>query len=351
MKKKILVINQYKSDNLGDKLLNKCLCDRIKEYGFEVINLGYAQTINQDVSYNCVKSNFVREIIYTLFPERLKYLFKYRIRLINESNTIDSKEIGAMVIGGGQLLKHDSVFYDCLKYWTNWAKKNNLYLCLFGIGIDTNISMNEINKYKSLLNEFNFINCRDSETLNFLRNKLNLKNVYNSPDIAFTLNKPKNIKKNNTVVVMPYSYGKAKSAFTLNQSKEMYYEEILNKFQNNVLNRKVILCATTTTDAMECFNYQKYLESKNINSTVEKVDTIQNLIEIISKADFIITGRMHAMIIACVVNTEVIPICISNKIKQFTHEFLNDDGFQTDTIKESRKGVFEMIDKIEEGCK
>lgn len=347
MNKKILVINQYNSDNLGDKLLNKSLIDELTLNNFDCNNLGYAQTTEQTINYTHNYGGKIISFLYRIFPEELKYKLKYKARLTKQLDSINSEEYSAIIIGGGQLLKHNSVFSDCLRFWIDWASENQLLTCLYGVGVDNNLSIKEENFYSEILKHIDYINCRDIGTSKILK-ELSGRNVRISPDVAFTMKNSTCRVKHNKVLVMPYSYEIANKHFSLNRSREHYFCDILNMIPNEFKNDCIYISATTSSDAYESILFQKFLDSKGIKSKIIEAYTVDDLIDIISKFKYVITGRMHAMIVCSVVGTKIIPIRISNKIDQFLKEYDNDYVDINKAISESKKGVYDLASYIKE---
>lgn len=347
MKKKVLVVNQYNSDNLGDKLLNSVLCNKLLINNINVSNAGFAQTTEQNISYENVNRNPI-QYLKQKFPERLKYRFKYRKRLNQVTKKINANNYNALIIGGGQLLKHGSVFLDCLNHWVSWAENNELLICIYGVGIDNNLNSKERIKYKEIISKADYINCRDLQSLEILSNLIEDKSIKFSPDIAFSLNYKRNDVKIDNLLIMPYSYETCVRAFGLNLTREDYYNEILSKFKNEIGNNKILLSATTTSDAIECKLFKKYLYTKGIDSELLMIKTSEDLVKVISESLLVVTGRMHAMIISEVVGTRIKPILISDKINQFVNEHLNSQDLIDEVIYKSALGLDDLSRFIKE---
>lgn len=345
----ILVVNQYNCDNLGDNLLNSLLCKNIKDAGYNVINRGFAQTQPQKVSYKTdySESNNIRELVKAKMPEHIKYLIKYKNRLDKETANISTDNCIAIVIGGGQLLKSNSVFIDCLRYWVNWANTNSIPVYVYGVGIDTGLSLSEIKIYKRILKSVEYINCRDYESEKILKNVLGLNEVHVSPDVAFLLDRAPT-KETDIILVMPYDYRTAVRAFGFSQTKDEYYTYIKDMIEATKENKRVLLAATTSADANECFMFADFLRDYGIEATISQISDYEQLIATIGNAATVITGRMHAMIICTVLGTPVIPIIVSDKILQFKNEYLDEKGDINKIRQSSREGIAELLRQIGE---
>lgn len=351
---KIIVINQYNSDNLGDKLLNSMICERIKSYGYNVENVGFAQVRKQEINrkYNDHKKNKLVLYIKKILPNRLKYMINYRLKLKREANKIDFEKCKAIIIGGGQLIKHKSVFKYCFSYWVNIALANKVPVILYGIGVDNNLNKREIHCYGKNMKKIKYVNCRDEATASLLNNYFDIKADV-SPDIAFTYFKDsENEEERKNIVVMPYNYITAKKAFKIKLSRKEYYDRILNYIINvtkQYNNYNIILTATTNVDLEECIDFKEYLTMNGKKSEILEIETYEELAELFLRSNIVISGRMHAMILGLVCGCSVIDIPISNKITEFSGKYINGDVDIQKTKRESNNGITKLVEYLERG--
>lgn len=347
--KKILVVNQYQSDNLGDKLLNKMLCSKIRDLGFEADNAGFAQIYPQEVDYAQGKFNKrnVSQKIKSLAGPKLKYYLKYKKTLKKAINKINFTKYIGIIIGGGQLIKHHSVFMYCFSFWVDTAVKAGIPIIVFGVGADSSLNEQEIKYYKKYLSKAEKINCRDKETAKILQNILK-KTINISPDIAF-IYKPKINDVKNYIVVMPYQYMTAKKAFGIDLSKEQYYDEIINKINNAKRcspQSEIVLTATTSVDMNECIAFNNYIKQKQIQHKVLKIQTFEQLADLFERANVVITGRMHAMILGLVCDATVSPIRISDKVREFEKEYIQDFNNIEDISMKAEIGLENILQDL-----
>ena len=78
----VLIINQNKSDNIGDKLLSEILCERLNNLGVQTKELGFAQTKEQNVTYE--KASNTRHFLNSVkkkCPVFIKYLLNFGPKL------------------------------------------------------------------------------------------------------------------------------------------------------------------------------------------------------------------------------------------------------------------------------
>lgn len=344
-RKYLLLVNQYNSDNIGDKFLSRTFAKKLTSYGYEVKTCGFAQIGEQKIDYECKRKNNIKKVLKNKAPNYIKYLVKYLPRLEKATSKIDTTNCEAMIIGGGQLFKHNTVFIHCLKYWLKWAKRNKIPVHIFGVGVDSDLSKHEIKIYRSLINIPKSINCRDSSSEQLFRNKLGCTRVEVSPDIAF-LAKPPKSKKRNMVTVMPYNYDKAVRAFNFNRTRNDYYEEILISIKDTKA-KEVTLSATTTDDAEECYKIKQFLELNGIKVRLTRIYEPDELLELSSRSSLMVTGRMHAMIACKICETEVAPLIVSDKIKQFRKEYMGKKDL-SNILEKTNNGFKKLMIAIRE---
>ena len=343
------MLNQHKTNNLGDQLLNKMLCECIRKTGNDCLALGFAQIYEEHVNYHNLddkKADYFAKVK-QLCPYFIKYLMKYKKDLANIQKKNEIKKCDAIIIGGGQLIKHRSIFVYCMINWMKFAKRNKVPIVIWGIGADNNLNKFEQMVYKEVFEYATYINARDNNTAEIIKNNFKIECSI-SPDIAFTY-VPKTITcSNENITVMPYNYEAAVKWLDYKKTRKQYYEDLLKllisiKIENQSLS-DVILTSTTPEDLIECVYFQEYLSNKNINSILMEANTIDDLAEILMGSSCVITGRMHAMIITLLCEKKVIPLEISNKISGFMDEFLT-GSINTDVLRNKAFSEFhEFID-------
>lgn len=349
--KRILVVNQYNSDNIGDNLLNEMLCLNLKRMGYSIDNVGYAQQNKQVVEYKIDNSkvNFMKSFLKRIISPWLKYQLIYKLRLNTSQKNLKNKKWDAVIIGGGQLLKHNSVFMYCFRHWINWAKKNDIPIILHGIGVDSGLSKHEIKIYKKCLKYVQVINCRDVETKEIMRQKFDVI-AYISPDIAFTYHNEEAEKYNKDVIlVMPYSYMTARKAFQFNISKSQYFKTMRHKIKDikdKEPNLRVVLAATTSDDATECYRFAEWCADSGERYIVKKIQDSSTLFQEACKAKYMISGRMHAMIVGLIAGAKIEPILVSNKIKTFEISYLEKECNLKKISRQAVEGLERSIKQV-----
>lgn len=354
---KVLVVNQYNSDNLGDKLLNDMLCNNIINLGHQVINVGFAQTTEQKVEFDInKKQNALIKKIKTKLSAFLKYEILYKRRLKKSQKEIELSGCDAIIIGGGQLIKHKSVFLYCMMNWVNFAKKINVPSIIYGISIDSNLNWFEKYIYRKVIRKVNIINVRDNQTVLLMKKFFNI-DVEVSPDIAFSyydkLIKTKEMNDISKILILPYNYNVAKRAFKYGKKIDENYQDILSIIEENykIEKNEILLTATTSSDLEECYKFQEYLKLNGYKSKIIKAENVEELVQLMLDSKVLITGRMHAMILGLICKCQVRPIIISNKIEVFSDEYLKNEIDISNISKKAKMGLKVCFDKLENNIK
>lgn len=349
---KVLIVNQFNSDNLGDKLLNDCLIMQLKKEGIYSENAGFAQTVKQEVLYVTKRGKIatIMSFVKRHLPAKIKYYLGYKHRLNETFNGIDANNYSAIILGGGQLLKHNSVFMYCLSAWVEYAKHSNTPIYLYGVGIDYGMTSREILFYKKIISDIDFINVRDHESQKLFQEYF-FRNVEISADIAFLYKVKDKGDRKDGIVVMPYHYKTAKKFFGMDITQEIYYKELrtrIQKLADNQLPSSIIITATTSADAQEGILFAEYLMKAGLQVSIQQVQTYDELIGLLQKTTCLISGRMHAMIMGLLCGCQIYPIEVSNKIREFKNEYLKNEFNIHQTIMSIEHGIKILSKKISE---
>lgn len=227
------------------------------------------------------------------------------------------------------------------------ANDFDIPIFVHGIGVNDNLSFFEKKIIQIALKGVDYINCRDANSKNNLEKICN-KAISVSPDVVFSL--PFDIDKDDTkyCVVMPYNYKVLRQHFRTFSSKEEYYYQLMQRIADN---KRVILTATTSSDLEECYLFGDYLKNRGFSCSVVACSTTDELISCLENATQIYAGRMHALIIGLLLNKELFPIKVSEKIENFENDYI-DRKIDVDVIKkyslEGLETLFNCIIKM--GC-
>lgn len=325
---KFLIINQFASDNLGDKLINQKMCEGISNIGHSYISAAFSgpSQTQEDLTDNLNPLSKISSFFKQSCPFFIKYLLRYNSLLRKTQSSKELIDCNAIIIGGGQLFKHHSIFVYCMYNWLKYAQKNKKPLAIYGIGIDNNLNLFERLVYKRAFRQAVYINVRDNNSAQLIKNYYGITCAV-SPDIAFTYVPPiLEHSPHHKILFMPYNYQTAVKYLGLRTSKNKYFEELLSLLLCNTESdnrNKIILSSTTSEDYLECLHFQNFLYRHNVNSICQPSYEIDHFVALLQECSCIITGRMHAMILARICEKKIIPLQLSNKIDGFTREYLS----------------------------
>ncbi|HFR3361825.1 TPA: hypothetical protein ACHU6Y_002065, partial [Streptococcus suis] len=107
--KRILLINQFNSDNLGDKLLSNMISEYLEKKNFTVDKVGYALEKEQQIVYNDTQKLSSYRAFKNRVPNFIKFHLQFKRNLKRMVSRIDLTNYSGIIIGGGQLIKHKTV--------------------------------------------------------------------------------------------------------------------------------------------------------------------------------------------------------------------------------------------------
>lgn len=333
---KVLVLNQYNSDNIGDKLIGETITGYLSSEGMDITIGGFAQMLPQSIVHS-EKGISIIDKGKKCCPPWLKYMLLYKKRIRSEMEKYCAADMDAIVIGGGQLIKQGGVFPYCFRDWANYAVRHDIPLFIYGVGVDDNMGKKESTMYKTGFENARAISCRDKQSADNLR-KITDRDIVVWPDVVFSIGTIPGLFDGNNLVVMPYDYSTAHSHFNTLSSRKRYYNDLLIKIKSEKYN-ELLLSSTTSSDLNECYRFGKFLEKKNIAYRIVQIQDFQGLVKLYSGAGKVYSGRMHALIIGLLCGIEIEPVEISGKIRDFRKNYINGKVGRAETIKLSKNGL------------
>lgn len=320
MTKRILIINQKFTSNLGDILIGQAMEKLFAEY--EVEFLPYC---SNDLLLNRRKK-------YWKLIDKLKLttLVKDIIYGIRVNKLLKNKKYDLAIIGGGELLSANLDFNSAMLQWTKRLSKKKIPVIVAGISGNA-VSKRIGKRYIEALKKCRFISVRDRVTQKIVEEDYHFHTEF-CPDFVFSCNHINNIKKENLITVQIYSYDYVKKSVSID-TKEKYYELIYSMAQSSVTNgEKILYSYTDSDDKTATLDFKKYILEKH-GKEIDVIDICspEKLIEFLAKTKKIISGRMHPMIVGLLCENEVIPYITNDKIRCFQEEWL--PGAKSDIYK------------------
>lgn len=348
-KKRVLIINQGKSENLGDKAINIILKDILEDNNCEVECAGYAQCTERNMALMSERlKRDTKSRLRKLLPNISLWGLKYYWNIKNEFTRMSkTNQYDLVIIGGGQLLKTKSVFVYALLTWYKLIKRHlKCPVVLLSVGADDKFAKLEKMIYKKILPGFNDIYVRDDKSKQSLFREFGITTKY-IPDVVFAYSKYyplPNCEDKSSILLMIYNYADARYNFGANHSIYEYYNSWKELLLNNVVQgSKIVLGYTTIEDKRETIKFAQYLkDNSEIDFIITDTDDINQFVEVLAKTKKVISGRMHALLLGMNYGCEPIPYIISSKISTFKKEWIDSE---TDIIL-TRKEIDDTVKKL-----
>ncbi|RYJ45588.1 polysaccharide pyruvyl transferase family protein [Flavobacterium beibuense] len=342
--KRILVVNEGFSNNLGDQAIKKSLVQFFEDRNYLVDFSYYSNPKIQslpkyDYFFNDtsslielrlkLKSNPIFNFLLILknYLRFVKWYLKNR-RFIK--NLLVNGRYDYVVIGGGQLINttnrvSPSLFSIAAYTWSTLSC-NRSKLVFLGVGVAGKFNVVEKKLYKIALNKASKIWVRDKFSNLVLSDTFNIQSEI-IPDVVFydeSLNSSKRVKQKIALVGI-YSFHEYNVKHK-NQLLELedFYLPWVNKVKKLKSDGYIVeLFYTTKTDAIETITFQKVLYQKyDIDIKVLSATSLNELYLSLLDVDFVYSGRMHALIFGLKAGCKVEAFITSDKLQTFNDEYI-----------------------------
>lgn len=330
--KQILVVNRINTDNYGDRLIARSMRELFHTSNSCIIHADFA-FFPYVAKHKLTKAVFpVARILYRLNC----------YTMIRNSDCV--------IIGGGELISGETLFFDSLQRWIQMIKKVNskAKIFLYSVGVTENLSEKQIEILNYLSKDITSIWVRDNKSLLYLKNVLMYDKINYVPDSVFSLS-VSSCSKDGISVGITSLRRHAKHHFLSFKNEEEMFEYYYNRLINvyNRLKSTVRLIYNTIEDKIVARRFGVFLEQKGFSDYKECVlHGEEDLMNVIASSEYIISPRMHACILGVVSGCEVEPIIISNKMHSFS-EMYNNNRMDIESIKLSiqieKKRLFDML--------
>jgi polysaccharide pyruvyl transferase WcaK-like protein len=337
--KKVLIVNEGLSNNLGDQAIRVALEEALGERGYDVSFGFYSNPKLQSVSEaiesdSSGKSRFARLKRFPLLVKFNTYLNIFRWYFRNRKHIADivqNEQYNVIIIGGGQLINSApqrpfNIFALAIFLWTSLAKKySKARLCILGVGVAGEFHKLEKFFYRRALKKCDKILVRDNFSAQSLKSNFSIvSEVY--PDLAFYLAGKSKISSGRKFIGLGiYNYAEYKTKF---ESRDVAYEAYYKTWEDLVIpyfqeGLDVKLFATTKGDHAETVRFQGYLQSKGYaNVVVADISSLTDLDKFLDDCKVVISGRMHALILSLNHLCSVHPFLVNKKLEVFAREYL-----------------------------
>jgi polysaccharide pyruvyl transferase WcaK-like protein len=328
---KALLINRGNTDNLGDKAINFAMKSFLEKAGLEVdfrdligekeIKIDYLKEADFRLNKN---SNSDGKAFKSISLKRISWFFK---RAGMFSVCFEKYKYDVVFIGGGQLINSNVYFPIAIFFWITLFKVfAKTKIIVFGIGSESDFNWFDRWLYKSALQKADKIYVRDNESQKILSNTFKVSSEY-TPDVVFGIKqftKSYGSVKINKALIGPTSLKRLKkhnNKIVAQWDVDFWEGIILNYLKRNFVTE---LFYTTIEDLVECKKIQESIKLKyNLNVHIAKINSLEDLILVISSSQVIVSQRMHALILGQLYGCMLEPILISDKLISFKKQYLD----------------------------
>ena len=287
--KKILVSGYVGFNNFGDEAIFYALSRHLKELGF-------------DVSVLCNNTKEVKEKY-----EVNTYYFKSLIQILKAILNCD-----ILISGGGSLLQNKTSNFSLFYYLfiILFAKLFFKKVIIFAQGIEPIVGKFPEFITKTILKFVNFITVRDNNSKKLLKS-WNINSTLVS-DPAYSLVQDREIEENKKGLIVQ-----------LRNYRGMNYEFISSLalfIAQNYKGEVSVFSFFYEIDERICFEFIEELKKYNIKAQYIPNKSTEETINIINKAQYVISTRLHGLIISNALNTRTFAISYDEKIKTLINE-------------------------------
>ncbi|UFK94534.1 polysaccharide pyruvyl transferase family protein [Providencia rettgeri] len=344
IKNNILIINEGNSDNLGDKAIKQ---SAVAFYTEENTNLSFSDYTKVNEIHICndqSKSKGKRNFLKNLLPYKLRWL------ILNYSRVrkVAKKKYNLVSIGGGQLILSNETFSIALFTWISLLYlSGNKNIILLSVGVGDKFTFLDKLLFNFSLKRIQQIYVRDSRSEKNLKSNFNLDSI-KTFDIAF-FHANKKIKSNEDYSLLGVTDYNVYIKYNPKITRDEYYNSWIKIIKTIPQNSCIKLFYTTQSDYNECLIFQKYCQTQyNIKYDILPSRNLIELNEILIKAERVISGRMHALILAHNLNKHIITYPISSKLSAFNDEIILsklDSDFIQKNLESMRSAIFDKYIK------
>ncbi len=363
--KKVLIVNRKYTDNLGDLAIGDALAQLFSKKGCEVYGLEFSR-FGKDISSFGLSKNSggsgaeSKARVSQKTPGRLKlflganfpktiWFIRHGHRVLRQVRKIPKNEIDLIIIGGGQLIQSDSWndhFAYAFRLW-DWMNRHlfKTKMAVLSVGAKEGFSPYAGRTFEKSLLHADLIYVRDHHSKEIIERFDSALDVKTMPDVAFSLYSGEEREKaegteDKLALVGIYNYDTYCKIHSLEADRPAYYEGWKKKIEDlTAADYKVQLFYSTGPDKIETQRFSEYLERK---FEIAEADSLSDLNELLNSADYVYSGRMHALILAMVSGCRVEAFITNTKLKVFAEAYTR----QNPDLQVLRQEIDQVIDDV-----
>lgn len=322
--RKILVLNECFSDNIGDQAIGlamKKYCQDLGPVSVSLADFSFRHDLQSTILCNPDKN---RRLLPSVVRKTL-LLFKSLFLAVRHA----TKSYDVVFIGGGQLVLSNNSFGLSMFSYVTIFKLFRVNVILFSIGAGTNFPLFDFILFKISLALADKIFVRDVDSVDRLKKIFGVR-ANLCPDIVYYLSDNIGTKcSNRHALICPVDYPVYLRYMPETDNPYLSYNEYKELWVKNIKEHiakynscKVILTATTAKDLTFARTLYRDLSIDQINIGYTPINSVNEFIEIAKNCNSILSGRMHALILCHCLDLAVSPFPISKKLTVFSREYL-----------------------------
>ena len=338
--KKILLINQGHTPNIGDQAIAMSMAAWGKKNGYDcdVMPFWDEKSVFQNVFLGKY-AKYIKKI-----PGLLDLFTKRWIRELLNKKTYD-----AAVIGGGELFCNHRGFNSAFGSWVSFLHKRQTDIYVYGVSGDENMPKILLLRNKRALKACKYVGVRDCYSKDVFERNYQV-NVQLFPDIVFSNRDlcldPSADKRGIVCIPIPNIVFPSANLEVVNQSEyESYLVRLIE--EKRVEDEKVFFSTTEQRDEKQVEQICRNINEKyNKDYVYVQYQDVQSFCKLVSDTRLVISARMHAMILGLLNKCEIEPIPFKKKLEMFQKEYGNIIDIEK-IIEKSEKGLEELATFIE----
>lgn len=398
--KKILLITQGHTPNIGDYAIARCEEEFFKLQGFEVVRAPYEIQISEKLRLTgklAILTNKIFSKCYFLND----IWHKKRIKSLLANADCNPEDFSCAIIGGGELVGSHKGFNSSFYNWCKVLSDKRIPIAVHGVSGDINMNARLLERYKVSLRKCFRVSVRDRKTVANFKKAYDFVPFY-SPDAVFAFpklsafadrseGKSGNLSdingtcgtdsadgtagnesraKNVLCIPVPYAQDMEKTLGTRNE--QAYFDYLINAACKNSTdgnsNRsqpfeiRLNITSTVAGDMDFVQRFADYAQNTAKNKARNNAQNIPKLtakvipfaqfdefLTLLESSDLIISARMHACILALLKNRKICAVPFREKLKTFKEEYTDSQNTENlrKIIDESYAGLCALADEIQ----
>ena len=393
--KKILLITQGHTPNIGDYAIARCEEEFFKSQGFEVVRAPYEIQISEKLRLTgklAILTNKIFSKCYFLND----IWHKKRIKSLLANADCNPEDFSCAIIGGGELVGSHKGFNSSFYNWCKVLSDKRIPIAVHGVSGDINMNARLLERYKVSLRKCFRVSVRDRKTVANFKKAYDFVPFY-SPDAVFAFpklsafadrseGKSGNLSdingtcgtdsadgtagnesraKNVLCIPVPYAQDMEKTLGTRNE--QAYFDYLINAACKNSTdgnsNRsqpfeiRLNITSTVAGDMDFVQRFADYAQNTAKNKARNNAQNIPKLTAkvipfaqfVLESSDLIISARMHACILALLKNRKICAVPFREKLKTFKEEHTDSQNTENlrKIIDESYAGLCALADEIQ----